>query len=117
MCWSRASTTGATVFAARCGCVNFAIVSGDASKVPDRVELDTGCRGLVHKDEHWLIRDLSLQAPGPRQSAKESCLKRIERRHRGDYTFEAVDHATRRVRACPPPDSDEEHGEDCDCGC
>ena len=33
-----------------------------------------------------------------------------------DYTFEAVDHLTRRVRPCPAPESDEEeHGDDCMC--
>lgn len=91
---------------------------GDAASVPYRVALDSGCKVLVHRDEHWLVRDLELQLPGTRQSAKGTrSLTRIERRHRGDYTFEAVDHMTRQVRSCDPPASDdeEEHGEDCDC--
>ena len=43
---------------------------GLAACIPYRVQLDTGCKVLVHKDEHWLLRDLALQAPGPRQTAK-----------------------------------------------
>lgn len=91
---------------------------GLAACIPYRVQLDTGCKVLVHKDEHWLLRDLALQAPGPRQTAKGTrALTRLERRHKGDYTFEAVDHATRQVRSCEAPESDDEreHGDDCDC--
>ena len=95
--------------------------SDGAACIPYRVELDTGCMVLVHRDEHWLLRDLALQAEGSRQVPKgvpssARCLNRLEKRHRGDYTWEAVDHATRRVRMCDPP-SDDEHGEDCGCGC
>ena len=42
---------------------------GDEALVPYRVELDNGFTVFVHRDEHWLIRDLALQAEGPRQSA------------------------------------------------
>ena len=35
--------------------------------VPYRVLLDTGGQVLVHRDEHWLVRDLRLQPAGPRQ--------------------------------------------------
>ena len=95
--------------------------SSDKGLVPYRVELDSGCRVLVHKDEHWLVRDLALQAAGPRQlplgtpGRTASSLTRIEKRHKGDYTFEAIDHTTRRVLPCEPP-SDDEHGDDCPCG-
>ena len=97
---------------------------GSVAIVPYRVLLDSGCHVLVHRDEHWLVRDLALQAAGPRQVPKGAksagcCLTRLERRHKGDYTFEAIDHSTRRVRPCPPPEasSDEgEHDDDCLCG-
>lgn len=92
--------------------------SGDAGRVPYRVGLDSGCKVLVHRDEHWLVRDLALQAVGPRQSANgQRSLERLERRHRGDYTFEAIDHETRRVRPCKPPadSTDDEHDDDCPC--
>lgn len=92
---------------------------GDASIIPYRVQLDTGSRVLVHRDEHWLVRDLALQAVGPRQAQKGSrALTRLVKRHCGDYTFEAIDHMTRQVRPCAPPDSDdekEEHDDDCLC--
>ena len=91
--------------------------AGKAALIPYRVQLDSGCSVLVHRDEHWLIRDLALQPAGPRQDAESArFLTRLERRHRGDYTFEAIDHATRKVRPCSPPhESDEEHGDDCMC--
>ena len=98
--------------------------------MPYRVELDSGGKVLVHRDEHWLVRDLALQPAGPRQLPPDAAAEqqqkkgtvaamsvvRIERRHKGDYTFEAVDHQTRRVRPCEPP-SDDEHSDGCDCGC
>ena len=85
--------------------------------MPYKVALDSGSRVLVHRDEHWLVRDLALQPPGSRQDARGArALTRLETRHKGDYTFEAVDHLTRRVRPCPAPESDEEeHGDDCIC--
>ena len=86
--------------------------------VPYRVQLDSGGMVLVHKDEHWLLRDLELQAAGPRQTKEGTRVSsRLEKRHRGDYTFEAVDHMTRKVRPCAAPDSDDEHSDDCGCGC
>ena len=97
--------------------------TGARGVVPYRVELDTGGMVLVHRDEHWLVRDLELQSPGPRQlpageSPRESfasSLTRLERRHKGDYTWESIDHQTRRRRPCEPP-SDDEHSDGCDCG-
>jgi len=65
--------------------------------VPYRVVLDAGGSVLVHKDEHWLVRDLELHAGGSRQS-------RMEVRHHNGC-WEKVDHMTRRVRPCEPPDS------------
>ena len=88
---------------------------------PHAGALDSGGEVLVHRDEHWLVRDLALQSRGPRQvpigsgTKVANCLTRLERRHKGDYTWEAVDHMTRRVRPCEAP-SDDEHGDDCD-GC
>ena len=83
--------------------------------MPYRVQLDGGCEVLVHRDEHWLIRDLALQpAPASRQApGGVRCLSRIERRQCGDR-WEAVDHTTRRVRPCSAPLSDDEDDEDDD---
>ena len=36
---------------------------------PNQVRLDTGCDVLVHRDEHWLVRDLALQREGVRIGA------------------------------------------------
>ena len=36
-------------------------------RVPYRVQLDIGPKVLVHRDEHWLVRDLTLQAEGARR--------------------------------------------------
>lgn len=91
--------------------------------VPYKVKLDSsGGHVLVHRDEHWLVRDPALQRPGVRQSAATfkgtaaTSLTRLERRHKGDYTWEAIDHMTRRVRPCEAP-SDGEHSDGCDCDC
>lgn len=91
--------------------------SGNKGVVPYRVELDSGATVLVHKDEHWLIRDLTLQTPGPRQCEDGRCLTRLIKRHKGDYTFEAVDHGTRRVRPCEPPEDEFGHSGDAHCPC
>ena len=75
--------------------------TGAAAVVPYRIELDISrVAVLVHKDEHWLVRDLALQAAGPRQAADGSrCLARLEKRQRvGGGGWEVVDHATRHVR-------------------
>jgi len=78
--------------------------AGVATRVPYRVHLDSGSTIIVHRDEHFLIRDLALQALGPRQAADGTrCLQRIETRQRGDGTWEAVDHNTRKVRNVSAP--------------
>lgn len=39
----------------------------------------------VHADEHWLVRDLTLQPAGPRVAADGTrCLKRMGKRRAGD---------------------------------
>ena len=76
--------------------------------VPYRVQLDEGGTVLVHRDQHWLVRDLALQAAQARQSTEGRCLTRIEKRSRGEETWEAIDHQTRRVRPCDPPSDDED---------
>lgn len=78
--------------------------------VPYRVQLDEGGTVLVHRDQHWLVRDLALQAARARQSTEGRCLTRIEKRNRGDNTWEAIDHQTRRVRSCDPISDDEDEG-------
>ena len=60
---------------------------------PYKVMLDGGSEVLVHADEHWLIRDLGLQAPGARIAADGTrSLERMTKRKAGDG-FEMVDHA------------------------
>ncbi len=69
-----------------------------ACQVPYKVALDSGSRVLVHRDEHWLVRDLELQAEGPRQAADGMrCVKRIVERQNGELR-ELIDHVTRKVR-------------------
>eukprot|EP00966_Prymnesium_polylepis_P304741 7040950-Prymnesium_polylepis.1 len=60
---------------------------------PYAVKLDAGDDVvLVHQDEHWLIRDLELQAEGARTAPDGTrCLARIAKRKRDDG-WEAVDH-------------------------
>lgn len=79
---------------------------------PYEVELDSGTVVLVHVDEHWLVRDLALQPPGPRIAADGTrCLQRMGKRKTADG-LESVDHTTRRVRkvdsSCFSCDSDSE---------
>ena len=74
--------------------------------VPYQVKMDAGYSVLVHKDVHWLIRDLAHQVEGPRQAEDGSCcLTSIEKRQREDGGWEMVDHTTRGVRKCAKPDS------------
>ena len=44
--------------------------------LPYRVLLDNDEHVLVHRDEHWLVRDLRLQPPGPRHASVVSKRKR-----------------------------------------
>ena len=79
-----------------------------APPVPFRVRLDEDRVVLVHRDEHWLIRDSALQAAGPRQAADGTrALARFVKRQRGD-TWEMVDHATRKVRVVVEQDDDDD---------
>ena len=82
---------------------------GKCGCVPYRVELDVNLTVvLVHRDVHWLVRDLSLQAEGPRQEAgSKCCLTRLETRRRDDG-WVVIDHETRRVQPCQEPWSDDE---------
>jgi len=94
--------------------------------VPYKVTLDQTCKEsgceesscsasgrevLVHRDEHWLVRDLALQPEGARTAADGTrCVARLSRRQRSDGVWEAVDHSTRRVR----PEAEEEDDEEDD---
>ena len=72
--------------------------------VPYCVRLDSGSDVFVHRDEHWLIRDLSLQPEGPRQAQDGTrCLERFTKRQREDGAWESIDHSTRRMRVTPAP--------------
>jgi len=73
--------------------------SKGAGIVPYRARLDSGMEVCVHRDVHWLVRDLALQPAGARQSADGTReLKRLVKRRRGDSEWELIDHATRKVR-------------------
>ena len=75
-----------------------------AGILPYRVLLDSGVRVLVHRDEHWLVRDLALQPPAPRQAEdgtrnlKRLVSRRLEGEEAAEAKWELIDHATRRVR-------------------
>lgn len=85
-------------------------VTGAKATVPYRVRLNDSDKDavLVHRDEHWLIRDADLQPAGPRQGADGTRhLARMVRRPvpgGAPGAWHAVDHQTCRVRACGPPD-------------
>ena len=80
---------------------------GDAGLVPYQVQLDNGLTVLVHRDEHWLVRDLALQAEGPRQGADGARdVKRIVKRRVGS-SWEVVDHMTRNLRLADEDADDE----------
>ena len=67
--------------------------------VPYRVVLDCGAAVLVHRDEHWLIRDLELQPAGPRTAADGTrCVARMGKRRSDEDGWQAIDHVTRKVR-------------------
>lgn len=67
--------------------------------IPYRVLLDSGIHVYVHRDVHWLVRELALQPAGPRQSADGTReLKRMAKRRHGESGWEVIDHATRKVR-------------------
>lgn len=71
-----------------------------ALAVPYQVQLDSGGTVLVHRDEDWLVRDLSLQPEGPRQAEDGTrCLNRFVKRQR-DGQWEMIDHKTCKVRPC-----------------
>ena len=52
--------------------------------VPYRVLLDAGAHVLVHRDEHWLVRDLRIQPVGPRAAMGTRSLTRFTKRREGD---------------------------------
>ena len=78
----------------------------EGHRVPYKVRLDgNGALVLVHRDEHWLVRDAALQPDGPRQAADGArCLARMVTRRRADGGWEAIDHATRRVERAEAPE-------------
>jgi hypothetical protein len=87
--------------------------SGGAGIVPYRVLLDSGAHVFVHRDVHWLVRDLALQPAGLRQAEDGSRdLKRLVKRRRGESECELIDHETRKVRIEPVCDLDDESDED-----
>lgn len=72
--------------------------AGLAACVPYEVKLDKGPTVLVHRDDHYLVRDLMLQPEGPRHAADGTrCVSKFSKRKKGDE-WEIVDHLTQVVR-------------------
>ena len=82
--------------------------------VPYQVAMDGGEAAttttvLVHRDEHWLVRDLALQEVGPRIASDGTrVVKRMGKRKLGDDLWQVVDHVTRKVRTLEVSDDDDE---------
>ena len=83
--------------------------------LPYRVRLDdpTPCSThvFVHRDVHWLLRDLALQPAGPRLSSDGTRnLTRMVKRRLDETQVELIDHETcrRRVQTSADSSSDEE---------
>jgi len=88
---------------------------GSAGVIPYRVLLDNGVTHVyVHRDVHWLVRDLALQPAGPRQSEDGTRdLKRLVKRRRPDSAeVELIDHMTRRVRVEAARDNEDSSDDD-----
>jgi hypothetical protein len=91
--------------------------SAGAGMIPYRVLLDASDGAqpqhvYVHRDEHWLVRDLKLQPAGPRQAEDGTReLKRLVKR-RCDAGWELIDHATRKVRHEAAGGTDDEDSDD-----
>ena len=82
--------------------------------VPYQVAMDGGEAAttttvLVHRDEHWLVRDLALQEVGPRIASDGTrVVKRMGKRKLGDDLWQVVDHVTRKVRKLEVSDDDDD---------
>lgn len=90
--------------------------TGDGAIIPYRVLLDSGAHVFVHRDVHWLLRDLALQPVGARQAADGTRdLKRLVKRRRDEQSgsgWELIDHMTRQVRLQPAGFTDDEDSDD-----
>ena len=64
----------------------------DVAAVPYQVRLDTDTNVLVHRDDHSLVRELSLQPEGSRQAADGSrCMSRMTKRELPDGMLQMID--------------------------
>ena len=73
-------------------------------QVPYGVLLQDGSIVLVHRDQHWLVRDATLQPAGLAAEFSRFVKREVE-----PGQWELVDHQTCRVRPCPPlGESDED---------
>lgn len=97
--------------------------NGGAGILPYRVLLDTNIHApepthvYVHRDVHWLVRDLTLQPAAPRQAEDGTRnLQRLVKRRRGEAEWEMIDHETRRTRiqanSGDTTDDDDDDGDD-----
>ena len=67
---------------------------------------------LVHRDEHWLVRDLALQREGVRIGADGTrCVGKFSRREAAGG-WEVVDQETRKVRRLQADEGGDEDEED-----
>ena len=82
---------------------------GGGGVMPYRVRLErSGAHVYVHRDVHWLVRDLALQPEGPRQAEDGTrALARLVKRRRSATELELIDHETRKVRIQVVDEDDE----------
>ena len=77
----------------------------------DCVDGEGGAGLLCHRDDHYLVRDLALQPPGPRTDRSRFATRQCA----DGSSFEELDHQTRVVRstefAAPAPKGDRDHGQ------
>ena len=77
-----------------------------------RTRARTRTQVLVHRDEHWLVRDLALQREGVRIGADGTrCLGKFSRREAAGG-WEVVDQETRKVRRLQADEESDEDEED-----
>ena len=70
--------------------------------VPYQVAIDDGSTVLVHRCEHWLVRDLALQSVGPRTAADGTRTMSRMAKRKVPEGWQMVDHVTRNVRKLEP---------------
>jgi len=84
-------------------------ITGAAACVPYRVRLDDNAGNvLAHRDEHWLVRDATLQPEAIRQGkdgVRNLARMVTQLAPESTTTWQAIDHGTCKVRSSDPPDT------------